>query len=344
MNKPEVKSVRDADVSGKRVLLRVDFNVPLKDGVVVDDTRIKAALPTINFLLERGVKIVIITSLGRPEGKVVESLRVAPVAKRLSELVTAEVEIMENLRFNPGEEANDPVFAEQLAKGCDLFVNDAFADSHRAHASIVGIPKFLPSFAGLLMEREIENLSGALVPPPGAIAIIGGAKLETKEALIEKLLLAYDKVLVGGALANDFLKARGVDVGMSLVSGTAVPNELATDARVLSPTDTVVVSGRNVDIGEGTAHAWGELITKAPFVLWNGPMGIYEEGQTAGTNALAQALASSPARGVVGGGDTIAAIAQYKFDPNNIFISTGGGAMLDFLAKGTLPGIEALKV
>jgi len=320
----QIKSVRDADVSGKRVLLRVDFNVPLKDGKVEDDMRIRAAVPTIELLHKQGAsQIVLITHIGRPDGKVVEDLRVAPVAARLRELTQVPFAMEENLRFDPGEEANDPEFAKKLASLGDIFVNDAFAVSHRADASIVGVPKLLPSYAGLLIEKEIDKLSGALTPPSGAIAIIGGAKVETKAPLIEKFAATYGKVLVGGAIANEY-KPKTADV--------------------LLPIDGMPQLADMFDIGPETRDAWAREIAAAPFVLWNGPVGMYEkEPFSAGTDALAQALVGSGAAAVIGGGDTAAALEKFTFDPSRIFISTGGGAMLEFLIQGTLPGIEALK-
>ncbi len=358
----EIRSVRDADVAGKRVLMHVDFDVPIKNGAPVDDFRIRAALPTVALLKEKGAKqIVLISKLGRPDGKVVENLRMAPIQKRLGELIDMTgIELRENLRFDPREEANDPEFAKELASLGDVFVNEAFADSHRAHASVVGVPKLLPSYAGLRFEEEVRRLSAALTPPQGSLAMVGGAKFETKEPLIKKLLGTYAEVLLGGALANDLLKARGLPFGRSLISNTSVDPEVAADERLVVPTDAIFAeTGSNaersgsvvdiranegiIDIGPLTATAWAEKISKAPFVLWNGPVGIYEQGYSDGTDALAAALAQSGVAAVVGGGDTIAAIHKQRLDPEKVFVSTGGGAMLEFLTAGTLPGIEALK-
>src|SRR3989344_5710648 len=234
----EVRSVRGADVAGKRVLVHVDFDVPLKNGVIVDDFRIRAALPTIALLREKGAEqIILISKLGRPGGTVVEELRMAPIQKKMAQLVDMTgIELRENLRFDPREEANDSAFAKELASLGDVFVNEAFADSHRTHASIVGIPKFLPGYAGLRFEEEVRALSGALTPPPGALAIIGGAKFETKEPIIKKLLGLYAEVLLGGALANDLLKARGLPFGKSLLSGAPGAPEVASDERLVLPT------------------------------------------------------------------------------------------------------------
>src|SRR3989344_2607514 len=357
----QIKSVKDADVAGKRVLVRVDLDV--LEGTAVIDMRLRAAVPTLQLLHDRGaVQIVIVGYVGRPGGKVVEALRVAPVAKRLRELAPGiNFEVKENLRFDPREETNDEGFAKELATLGDIFVNESFATAHRAYASIVGIPKFLPSFAGLRFDEEVRRLSLALTPPQGALAVIGGAKFETKVPLIKKLLGVYVEVLLGGALANDVIKARGLPFGKSLLSGAPVDPEVAADERLVLPTDAIFAEvGSNaersggivdiragesiIDIGPATANAWAEKIFKAPFVLWNGPVGIYEQGYADGTDTLAAALAKSGVKAVVGGGDTIAAISKQKFDPQKVFVSTGGGAMLEFLTAGTLPGIEALKV
>lgn len=358
----QLKSVHDAEVKGKRVLLRVDFNVPIEAGVIVDDARIRAALPTVNFLHEAGAaKITVATHLGRPGGKEVGSLKVAPLEARLKELAPfPEIEMLENLRFNPGEEANDPQFAQELAQHGEVFVNDAFADAHRAHASIVGVAKLLPSYAGLLMLKEVENLSQALAPQKPALAIVGGAKFETKIPLLTKLLTIYDGVLLGGALASELLLARGLPVGSSLLSGAGVPEALAGNDALVVPEDAELVTvdttaGRTslindiranekiVDIGTRTIEAWQKKIEGAEFVLWNGPVGIYEESYVDGTDALAEALVKSGARAVIGGGDTEAALKKIKFDPAKVYVSTGGGAMLEFLADGTLPGLEVLR-
>ncbi len=368
----QVKSVKDADVAGKRVLLRVDFNVPLDyssgQAAVLDDLRIRAALPTIELLHGNGAaKIIILTGIGRPAGRVVEELRVAPAAARLRALTAVPFEMEENLRFDPGEEANSPEFAKKLSALGDVYVNDAFANSHRVHASMVGVPKLLPSFAGLRFEEEITNLSSALTPPKGGIALIGGAKFETKVPLIQKLLSLYSEILLGGALANDVIKARGIPFGRSLVSDTPVPPEVASNERLVVPEDAIFAEeGSNaersggvvdiranegiIDIGPATSKAWSDKVSAAPFVLWNGPMGVYEQGYRDGTDVLAAAIAlrsnsgqSPQFHAVIGGGDTVAAISKQQFDPKKVFISTGGGAMLQFLVDGTLPGIEALK-
>ncbi|HEV7449260.1 MAG TPA: phosphoglycerate kinase [Candidatus Paceibacterota bacterium] len=365
-----VKSVRDADVAGKRVLVAVDFNVPLKDGAIVDDARIRAALPTLELLRGRKAKVVVMTHLGRPDGKEVEGLRVAPLARRLGELMHEQVTVapqesdfmmLENLRFDPREEEGSAELAQELATFGDLYVNEAFSNSHRDHASIVGVPKLLPSFAGVRLMEEIEHLNEALTPPQGAVAIVGGAKFETKQPLIEKLMPHYARILLGGALGNDVIKARGLPVGASLVSSVPASVELAGDDKLAVTTDAVMekeeskeartglvvdvrANERIVDVGPVTAAAWAQVVEDAPFVLWNGPLGIYEQGYTDASDIVARALAKSQARAVVGGGDTEAALKKYSFDPVRVYLSTGGGAMLEFLTAGTLPGIEALKV
>ena len=361
----QVKSLKDAEVSGKRVLVRCDFDVPLDNSsgqaTVKDDSRLRAALPTIGFLREHGAKeIILIGHLGRPDGVVVEELRVAPVVKKLAELIDMqEVVVKENLRFDPREEANDPTLAQELASLADIFINESFATAHRAHASTVGVAKLLPSYAGLHLEEEVTKLSAALVPPPGAIALIGGAKFETKQPLIEKLLATYSKVFIGGALGNDLIKARGFPFGSSLISSMPVPEAIAGNDRLFSPEDAAFMGGSMdgrtspvtdtradehiVDLGPATALAWAKEIEAAPFVLWNGPMGIYEQGYTHGTDTLAGALAGSNAQAIIGGGDTVAAVSKFTFDKEKIFISSGGGAMLEFLVNGTLPALEVLK-
>lgn len=355
----KLRSVKDAPVTGKRVLVRVDLDVPLTGGHVLNDWRLRACVPTLELLHKRGAQnIILLAHAGRPGGKVVEELRLAPVEARLRELTKVPFEMRENLRFDPREEANTPEFARELAALGDIFINEAFANSHREHTSIVGVAKLLPSFAGLNVEGEVARLSQALAPAPPNLAIIGGAKFETKEPLLQKLLAAYDEVLVGGALGSDVLKSRGLPVGASLVAEVIAPISLAGEARLLSPIDLMVVGEREarvahtadvragekiVDIGPQTANEWGKKISRSQFVLWNGPMGIYEEGYTQGTDALAAAIVSASCQALIGGSDTVAAVTKHSFDPKKVFLSTGGGAMLQFLVDGTLPGIEVLK-
>lgn len=374
----QITSVRDAEVEGKRVLLRTSLNIPVDDrGKLSDDFRLSAGLPTLQYLASKKCKIIITGYFGRA-GESLKSVAdelvriAAPIPVRFFggavEAAVQEVEklsggeclILENMRTYPGEEKNDPAFAASLAALADIFVDDAFAEAHRVYASNVGVAKLLPSYAGLLMEKEIKKLSQALAPGHPALAVIGGAKFETKLPLIKKLATAYDFLLLGGALANDMLKVRGSPVGASLVSSASVPEELAGSETIYIPTDVAVVDSKTnlgrscpnndvratekiVDVGPVTAAAWAARVGEAQFVVWNGPLGVYEEGYVDATDTVAEALAKSSAHAVVGGGDTLAALSKFKFDEEKIFLSTGGGAMLEFLADGTLPGIEALK-
>lgn len=371
-----LKSIRDLDVRGKRVLLRTGLNVPVAGGRVIDSFRLARAAKTIEFLSHRGARIILLGHLGRHGESVrpvIEALRghLPGVSLRLSEtsptnsvpevasLKEGEVLALENTRRFLGEEENDPILAQALAALGDIFVNDAFSDSHRVHASVVGVAALLPSFAGFLVEEEVQKLSVALLPKRPAIAIIGGAKFETKEPLIEKLVGIYDRVCVGGALVNDFYKAKGLSVGLSLISKKGPSPQILTHPRIEVPVDIVAATDNTshvtqpgdvradeqiVDAGPMTGRLWGEYIHSAEFVLMNGPLGVYEKGFNAETENLARALSTSKAQAVVGGGDTIAALTKTHFDPERIFLSTGGGAMLQFLADGTLPGLEALMV
>jgi phosphoglycerate kinase len=317
----QIRSVRDADVAGKRVLVRIVLNVPLESGVVMDDTRLKAIIPTLDLLRQKGAKeITLMGYVGRPDGKVVEELRVAPIAKRLGELTDmTKIVMLENLRFDPREEANDPIFAKELASHGDLYVNDAFPDDHRAYASTVGVAALLPSYAGLQLQQEIEHLSLALTPPAGSVAVIAVTKPD-KITLVEKLARVYDKVLVGGPVAD---------------YRPAAPN-------IIVPTDGIPELKGLLDIGPTTRAAYVEAVSKAPFVLWNGPLGWYEKGYIESTDEIAKTIISTRVSAVIGGGDTINALKKYQFDSEKVFLSTGGGAMLEFLAAGTLPGIKPL--
>ncbi|HEX8994205.1 MAG TPA: phosphoglycerate kinase [Candidatus Paceibacterota bacterium] len=369
-----MRTISDVDVKGKRVLLRAGLNVPIgKDGAITDTYRLDRALMTINDLAAHGARTVIVAHLGRNGDSlraVYEALAarakvrisffdgaLAQAPEQAALLADGECLMLENIRRYPGEEANDPALARELAALGDLFVNDAFADSHRAHASIVGVAQLLPSYAGLLMQEEVEQLSSALVPPAHSLAIMGGAKFETKQPLIEKLLRSYERVCVGGALGSDMMKACGLSVGTSLVSEMLPPHELTLNTHIYVPSDVMVhgekgdraTSTHNiqddesiVDIGPSTLEAWSTMIAEAPLILWNGPLGIYEDGYGAGTDAIAKTIDTKATRAIVGGGDTLAAIEKYSFDPSRVFLSTGGGAMLEFLTAGTLPGIEVL--
>jgi phosphoglycerate kinase len=359
-------------LAGRRVLLRADFNVPLRDGEITDDLRIRAALPTIRWLQEREARVVACTHLGRPKGKVDPRYSVDPVRVRLAELAPG-VELLDNLRFDPGEEANDPAFVARLVDGFDAYVNDAFGASHRAHASIVGPPQHLPSAAGRLLAREVEVLLGLRTDPGRPfVAILGGSKVSDKLEVIEALLAVADQLLIGGGMCFTFLRALGDGVGDSLCEDDMVETcralldqhgdrlVLPTDITALGPggrlTDpgaggdvrqvgTTVPDGwTGVDIGPGTAADFGDRIAEARTVFWNGPMGVFEDPRfEAGTRAVAQAVADTRAFTVVGGGDSAAALAQFGLADRVDHLSTGGGASLELLEQGDLPGLTALR-
>jgi len=343
------------------ILVRASLNIPIEDGKVMNEYRLRRALPTIRFLSERGARVVLISHIGE-QGT--ETL--VPVAEALRKLISGvsffpetigerarnairdlspgNILVLENLRRNKGERENERSFARALAALGDVFVEDSFDTCHRAHASIVGVPELLPAYAGFLLEDEIRELSRALVPKHPALAVIGGAKFATKEAVLTKLLATYDQVFVGGALANDFLKASGQDVGKSLVSGADESSlkKILSNPKLTLPIDSVVVNGTIVDHGKGTSALLFDLARKAKTILWNGPLGNYENGFGAGTDSFARAVADSGARSVIGGGDTVASIEHLGLLSRFSFVSTGGGAMLEFLARGTLPGIDVL--
>jgi len=389
-----LRTVRDADVQGKRVLVRVDFNVPIESGKVLDDWRLRATLPTIRYLTERGAKVILLSHLGRPKGKRDEQFSLRPVAQRLSELLgqpvqfaddcvgevaeqtvaqlqAGEVLLLENLRFYAGEEANDEAFAQQLARLGDVFVNDAFGAAHRAHASVHAITKFLPSYAGLLMEREVTHLSRLLeAPEKPFVAVLGGAKVSDKIGVIRNLLTKVDALLIGGAMAFTFLKAQGYETGKSLVEADKLDlaNALLGEARekgveLVLPVDVVVAESdaedaatqvvpvtsipadkAGYDIGPETANLFAERIRTAKTVFWNGPMGRFERTPfKAGTKAIAEALAQCSGTTVVGGGETAAAAFEFGIADKVTHVSTGGGAALELLEGRELPGIAVLK-
>ena len=351
---------------GKRVLVRTDFNVPMSGAddarVIVDDFRIVSALPTIKYLTDRGATVVCASHLGRPKGAPSAKYSMAPVRSRLAELAPG-VELLENLRFNTGEEANDPKFVAELVAGFDLYVDDAFGATHRAHASIVGPPKTLPSAAGRLLQREIEVL-GALREKPNRpfIAVLGGAKVSDKIGVIEALQERVDAFIIGGGMCFTFLAAQGYSVGDSifqpelidvckkLLDGN-VPIHLPEDIVGLDANGVYATYGirlpngaKGLDIGPGSAAAFTDIIMDARSVFWNGPMGMFEDARFAnGTRTVAQAMADTKAFTVVGGGDSAAALAQFKLDDEVDHVSTGGGASLDYLELGDLPGLEALR-
>ncbi|MDW3218219.1 MAG: phosphoglycerate kinase [Acidimicrobiales bacterium] len=359
------------DLNGKSVLLRADFNVPIADGVITDDLRIRAALPTIRWLLDQGASVTACTHLGRPKGVPDPAFSVEPVRARLAELVP-EVELLDNLRFDPGETANDEAFVARLIGGHDAYVNDAFGASHRAHASIVGPPKHLPSAAGRLLQREVEVLGGLREGPRKPfVAVMGGSKVSDKLAVIEALLESVDSLIVGGGMCFTFLKAQGHSIGASLCEDDMVD----TCARLLEGPKTIHLPyditamgpggklfepeaggevrqmGANlpdgwmgVDIGPGSAAQFGDVIHEAGTVLWNGPMGVFEDPRFGGgTGAVAHAMAQTRAFTVVGGGDSAAAAKVFGVEKDMDHVSTGGGASLELIEKGDLPGLEALR-
>ena len=354
------------DVSGKRVLLRTDFNVPLDGTTITDDFRIRAALPTIEWLSARGAEVVCASHLGRPKGKPTPEFSMAPVRARLAELAPG-VELMENLRFDPGEEGNDADFAARLIDGFDLYVNDAFGASHRAHASIVGPPKALPSAMGRLLQKEVDVLLGLRTNPKRPfVAVLGGAKISDKLGVVEALLDVVDALVIGGAMCFTFFAAQGTSIGDSLFE----PDQVETCARLLEsvktsgktihlPDDIVGVDAngayatfgtwlpdgaKGFDIGPGSAAAFSDVIMEARTVFWNGPMGMFEDERfAAGTRTVAQAMADTKAFTVVGGGDVVAALGQFGLDDDIDHVSTGGGASLELIELGDLPGLEALR-
>ncbi|ALC88876.1 phosphoglycerate kinase [Bacillus sp. FJAT-18017] len=391
MNK---KTLKDVDVKGKRVFCRVDFNVPMQDGKITDETRIRAALPTIQHLIEQGAKVILASHFGRPKGKVVEEMRLAPVGARLGELLGKNVQtaneaygdavktqidslnegdvvLLENVRFYPGEEKNDPELAKEFAALADIYVNDAFGAAHRAHASTEGVAHHLPAVAGFLMEKELEVLGKAMSNPERPFtAIIGGAKVKDKIGVIENLLDKVDHLIIGGGLAYTFVKAQGHEVGKSLLEEDKIDLaksfiEKAKEKGVSfhMPVDVVIADGFSpdantqvvdidkipsdweaLDIGPKTAETYRDVIKGSKLVIWNGPMGVFEFDKFAGgTKAVAEALAESEGTySVIGGGDSAAAVEKFDLADKMSHISTGGGASLEFIEGKQLPGVVAL--
>ena len=388
------RTIRDVDPSGKKVFVRVDFNVPLADGTVADDTRIRAALPTIRYLLERGAALALCTHLGRPKGPD-PKLSLRPVARRLGELLerdvpllpdsvgsavrdavaklrSGDVVLLENVRFHPEEEKNDPAFAKELASGYDLYVNDAFGAAHRAHASTEGVAKILPAYAGLLLEKELQALGGLLTAPERPfLAIIGGAKVSTKIDVLRALLARVDALAIGGGMANTFLLATGHKIGRSLAepdrAGEAraiLDDAKAHRKRVLLPIDVLcapsvdeagaraaTVKGIDdvsddlaiVDIGPRTIERYADEIRRAKTIFWNGPVGVFEIPAFArGTKRVAELLAASGAATVVGGGESVQAVEGLGLADKMTHVSTGGGASLELIEGKTLPGVAAI--
>ena len=389
-------TVRDIEVTGKRVLVRVDFNVPLdaKTGAITDDSRIRASLPTINYLLEHKAKVILLSHLGRPKGKVVDDMRLAPVARRLSEILRQQVKVatdcvgteaekavaalksgdvlmLENLRFHPEEEKGDESFARALASLGDIYVNDAFGTSHRAHASISGITHYLPAVSGFLLEKEINTLGGLLDSPTHPfVAIFGGVKVSDKVAMLKNIIGKVDYLLIGGGMAATFLKAKSYEVGASPVENDIIDiavelmkNAEKSGSRFLLPLDVMVADKIDasaagkvvpvdavppdkmiVDIGPKTIELFTRELEKSRTVFWNGPVGVEEIPQFAkGTHALAKLLPRLKARPIVGGGSTAEVITSLGLADKVTFVSTGGGASLEFLGGDALPGVVALR-
>ena len=391
MNK---KSIRDiADLAGKKVFVRVDFNVPLENGQITDDKRIRETLPTINYLIEKGAKIILASHLGRPNGQVVEELRHTASAHRLSELLAKPVQkaneaigeeveklvaglnngdvlLLENVRFYEGEEKNDPELAKAFASLADLFVNDAFGAAHRAHASTEGIAHHLPAVSGLLMERELEVLGKALNNPERPFtAIVGGSKVKDKIAVIDKMLEIADNVIIGGGLSYTFFKAQGHEIGKSLLDNSkldlalefiekakklgknfvlpvdiVVTDDFSADANTqIVDVDGIPAEWEGIDIGPKTRELYADIIKNSKLVVWNGPMGVFEiEPFSHGTQAVARACAETAGYTVIGGGDSAAAAEKFGLADQMDFISTGGGASLEFMEGKELPGVVAL--
>lgn len=390
MNK---KTIADLQVEGKCVFCRVDFNVPLKDGEITDDTRIRAALPTIQQLVDKGAKLILTSHLGRPKGQAVDELRLDPVAKRLSDLLQKEVTktdevygdevnkaisqlqngdilLLENVRFETGEEKNDPALVEAFAKMADVYVNDAFGAAHRAHASTTGIAEKLPAAAGLLMEKEIEVLGKALENPERPFtAIIGGAKVKDKINVIDNLLDKVDNLIIGGGLAYTFIKAQGHEIGKSLLEedkmdlakefmqkakdkgvhfvlpvDAVVADDFSEDANTkIVDIDQIPSDWEALDIGTKTRETFASIIKDSKLVIWNGPMGVFELNAFAGgTKAVADAVAETEGFSVIGGGDSAAAVEKFGLASEMDHVSTGGGASLEFMEGKVLPGVDAL--
>jgi phosphoglycerate kinase len=390
MNK---KSIRDIDVQGKRVFVRVDFNVPLENGQITDDTRIRETLPTIQFLIEKGAKVILASHLGRPNGEFKDELRLTPAAVRLGELLgkpvakadeaigdavkvqvaalqAGDVLLLENVRFYPGEEKNDAELAKAFAELADVYVNDAFGAAHRAHASTAGIAQYLPAVSGLLMEKELEVLGKALLNPDRPFtAIVGGAKVKDKIDVINNLINIADNIIIGGGLSYTFLKAQGHEIGKSLLDASKLDLALEFIAKAkergvnfLLPVDIVVTDDfsptantqivgidgipadwEGIDIGPKTREIYAKTIAESKLVVWNGPMGVFEmEPFSHGTRAVANAVATTSAYTVIGGGDSAAAVEKFQLANQMNHISTGGGASLEFMEGKALPGVVAL--
>ena len=388
------KTIKDVDVRGKRVLVRVDFNVPIADGAVTDDTRVRAALPTIRYLIDHGAKVILCSHLGRPKGEPDPQYSLRPVRRVLQRLigrnvvfvddivgadaheavdrmVDGEILMLENVRFAPGEKANDPAFAQALASLADIYVNDAFGAAHRAHASTAGVAEFLPAYAGLLLAREIETLTGMLTDPERPfVAILGGSKVSDKFGVIDKLIDVVDVFIIGGGMAFTFLVAKGLGIGKSIVEPDWVEpakkmlsKAEAKGVEMMLPVDFVLadtfaedaethIAGREeipadmmgLDIGPASTELFKGAIADARTIFWNGPMGVFEMTPfETGTKEIALAVArNNRAVSVVGGGDSIAALKKFGLEERVTFVSTGGGASMKLLEGAPLPGLESL--
>lgn len=390
MNK---KTLQDLDVKGKKAFCRVDFNVPMQDEKITDDTRIKAALKTINYLSDQGAIVILASHLGRPKGQVVEELRLDPVADRLSDLTGKEIVktdavygkevneaisqlgngdilLIENVRFEPGEEKNDPTLAQAFADMADIYVNDAFGAAHRAHASTAGVAEKLPAAAGFLMEKEIDVLGKALENPARPFtAVIGGAKVKDKINVIDHLLDKVDNLIIGGGLAYTFIKAQGHEIGKSLLEedkielakqfmkkaeekgvnfvlpvDAVVADDFSETANTkIVPIDQIPADWEALDIGPDTREVYSEIVAGSKLIIWNGPMGVFEINAFAGgTKAVAESLANTEGYTVIGGGDSAAAVEKFGFAKDMDHVSTGGGASLEFMEGKVLPGVQAL--
>ncbi|HSK47680.1 MAG TPA: phosphoglycerate kinase [Coriobacteriia bacterium] len=388
------KTIKDVDVAGKRVLVRVDFNVPLADGSVTDDTRVRAALPTIRYLVDHGARVILMSHLGRPKGEPDAKYSLRPVRRTLqrligrnvifvdstvgpdateavSRMVDGEILMLENVRFNPGEKANDPQFARSLASLGDIYVNDAFGAAHRAHASTAGVAEFLPAYAGMLLAREVETLTGMLAEPGRPfVAILGGSKVSDKFGVIDRLIDSVDSLLIGGGMAFTFLVAKGIEVGDSIVEtdwvepakkmldkaaekgvDISLPTDFVIAADIAEDADTRVVGREEIpaglkglDIGPSTIEMFKGTISQAKTIFWNGPMGVFEMAPfEAGTREVAIAVGrNNRAVSIIGGGDSVAALRKFGLEDRVTFVSTGGGASMKLLEGAPLPGVEAL--
>jgi phosphoglycerate kinase len=389
------QTIKDVDVRGKRVLVRVDFNVPLAEGAVTDDTRVRAALPTLRYLVDHDARVIVASHLGRPKGEPDPQYSLRPVQRVLQRLlgrnvffvddtvgadaheaaermVDGEILMLENVRFHPGEKANDPAFAAELASLADLYVNDAFGAAHRAHASTVGVTELLPSYAGLLLVREVETLTALFVSPEKPfVAILGGSKVSDKFGVIDRLLEHVDTLIVGGGMCFTFLVAKGVGVGRSLVEtewiepakrmlekagergvDLLLPVDFVVADQIVEDADTTIVGREEIpagmmglDVGPTTIELYKGAISTAHTIFWNGPMGVFEmKPFEAGTREVAVAVArNNKAVSVIGGGDSVAALKKFGLEERVTFVSTGGGASMKLLEGAPLPGIEALK-